>query len=57
MIIDTHAHFTPRPMLEAFAKHTARFPSVELLSGDGGGYTRGMRDRHTDGMSGVDRRR
>ena len=36
MIIDTHAHFTPRPMLEAIKKNATRFPSAELLEGDGG---------------------
>lgn len=34
MIIDTHAHFTPQPMLEALKKEIARFPSVELLADD-----------------------
>lgn len=34
MIIDTHAHFTPQPMLAALKKDIARFPSVELLAED-----------------------
>lgn len=34
MIIDTHAHFTPQAMLDALAKATGHFPSVELLTTD-----------------------
>lgn len=32
MIIDTHAHFIPQPMLEALKKNVSKFPSVELLA-------------------------
>jgi len=31
MIIDTHAHFVPQPMLDALAARGADFPSVELM--------------------------
>ncbi len=56
MIIDTHAHFIPQPMLDALAERGADFPSVELQRADdefrlafaGGGFTRpvspGLRD-------------
>ena len=37
MIIDTHAHFTPQPMLGALQKDVDKFPSVELLA-EGGSY-------------------
>ena len=32
MIIDTHAHFVPQPMLDALKKRVGDFPSVELLN-------------------------
>ncbi len=35
MIIDTHAHFTPQPILDALKKDVGKFPSVELLADDG----------------------
>jgi aminocarboxymuconate-semialdehyde decarboxylase len=35
LIIDTHAHFTPQPMLEALKNDVDKFPSVELLTKDG----------------------
>ena len=31
MIIDTHAHYVPQPMLDKLVAAAARFPSVELL--------------------------
>ena len=37
MIIDTHAHFVPQPMLDALARRIGDFPSVELLR-DGDSY-------------------
>ena len=35
MIIDTHAHYTPQAMLDAFPQRAKEFPSVELLHKDG----------------------
>lgn len=35
MIIDTHSHHVPEPMLEALAAGAGRFPSVEVLHSDG----------------------
>jgi aminocarboxymuconate-semialdehyde decarboxylase len=35
LIIDTHAHFTPQPMLGALKNDVDKFPSVELLAKDG----------------------
>jgi aminocarboxymuconate-semialdehyde decarboxylase len=57
MIIDTHAHFTPQPTLDALHRALAHFPSIELLhEGDdyrlafaGGAPTRPLSARLRDG--------
>ncbi len=36
MIVDTHSHHVPEPMLEGLVRGSARFPSIELLRDDGG---------------------
>ncbi|NQU72330.1 MAG: amidohydrolase [Rhodospirillales bacterium] len=70
MIVDTHAHFIPQPLLDALAARPDQFPSVELehFDGDfklafaGGSFTRpvspGLRDpqKRRDWMSscGID---
>ena len=35
MIIDTHSHHVPEPMLDALVRRPGRFPSIELLGEDG----------------------
>ena len=36
IVIDIHAHFTPRFLFERYAAHAARFPGAKLLSDDKG---------------------
>ena len=57
MIVDTHAHFIPQPLLDALSARPNRFPSIEPQHSDddfklafaGGGFTRaispGLRDQ------------
>ena len=50
MIVDTHAHFIPQPLLDALSARPDRFPSIELQHSDddfklafaGGGFTRAI---------------
>ncbi len=57
MIIDTHAHFLPQPMLEAMKSSAADFPSIDMMQdGDayrlafaGGAPTRPIAPRLRDG--------
>ena len=36
IVIDIHAHFTPKYLVERYDSHAAQFPGVKLLRGDKG---------------------